>query len=224
MNNIYLIGDSTCQNNTKKTYPQHGWGQVFSAFIDEKYKVINLAENGRSSKSFFDEGLFNKCEDNIAPGDYLFIQFGHNDEKDDIKRHTDPYTTYQEYLLYYINVARKNNATPILLSSIYRRHFDEFGNIKENCHLDYPKAMEALAKQENVIYIDMCELTKQMLIKLGDEASKELFMNFDKGIYENYIDGKEDNTHLRYKGALEVCNILIKQIDKVEELRHIIKR
>lgn len=224
MNKIYLIGDSTCQNNTRKTYPQHGWGQVFSAFIDEKYKIINLAKNGRSSKSFLKEGLFKPCEESISKGDYLFIQFGHNDEKEDEARHTDSFTTYQEYLLYYINVARKNNATPILLSSIYRRHFDENGNIKDNCHLDYPKAMEELAKQEKVIYIDMCQLTKQLLIDLGDEKSKELFMNFKPNMYKNYPEGKIDNTHLRLKGAKEVCKILVDEISKKKEIKHIIKR
>lgn len=224
MNKIYLIGDSTCHTNTKETYPQHGWGQVFSAFIDENYKVINLAENGRSSKSFLDEGLFKPCEDNIEENDVLFIQFGHNDEKEDEKRHTDPFTTYQQYLLYYINVARKVKAIPVLLSSIYRRHFDENGLIKERCHLDYPEAMRQLALKEDVIYIDMCELTKQHLINLGDEASKEMFMNFKAGIYEHYPEGKQDNTHLRYKGASEVCKILVNEISKIKEIKYIIKR
>ena len=224
MNKIYLIGDSTCQNNTRKTYPQHGWGQVFSAFISDDYQVINLAKNGRSSKSFLEEGLFKSCEENISNKDYLFIQFGHNDEKIDEERHTDPFTTYQEYLLYYINVARKNNATPILLSSIYRRHFDEFGIIKDNCHLNYPKAMEELAKQENVIYIDMCKLTKEMLINLGEEKSKELFMNFKPNKYKNFPEGKQDNTHLRLKGAKEVCKILVNEISKIDKIKHIIKR
>ena len=224
MNKIYLIGDSTCHTNTKETYPQHGWGQVFSAFIDENYKVINLAENGRSSKSFLEEGLFKPCEENIEENDVLFIQFGHNDEKDDEKRHTDPFTTYQQYLLYYINVARKVNAIPVLLSSIYRRHFDENGLIKERCHLDYPEAMRQLALKENVIYIDMCELTKQYLINLGDEASKELFMHFKAGIYENYPEGKEDNTHLRFKGAQEICKILVDQIKDIKEINKILKK
>lgn len=223
MNNIYLIGDSTCHSNTKETYPQHGWGQVFPMFINDSYNVINLAENGRSSKSFYDEGLFKACENNIKSGDFLFIQFGHNDEKDDEKRHTEPFSSYQKYLLYYINVAKKNNATPILLSSIYRRHFDENGVIKENCHLDYPKAMKELATKENVIYIDMCEETKQLLVRLGDEVSKELFMNFKANMYENYPLGKEDNTHLRYKGALEVCNLLVKQINNIEKVKIILK-
>lgn len=223
MNIIYLIGDSTCQTNTKETYPQTGWGQVFCDYINNGYEVINLAKNGRSSKSFYDEGLFKEVEENIKPGDLLFIQFGHNDEKEDEVRHTDPFTTYQEQLKYYIDVARRNDAIPILLSSIYRRHFDEHGKIKENCHLNYPQAMEALAKKEKVIYIDMCELTKQELIKIGDEASKEYFMNFKPNIYENYPEGKEDNTHLRPKGAKLICDLLVEEIKKINLINKILK-
>lgn len=224
MNTIYLIGDSTCHTNTKETYPQTGWGQVFPMYINENYKVINLAQNGRSSKSFLNEGWFETCEKNIKNGDFLFIQFGHNDEKEDEERKTDPFTTYQKYLLYYINVARKNNAVPVLLSSIYRRWFDENENIIENCHLSYPQAMEELAKKENVIYIDMCELTKQMLIKFGDEPSKELFMNFKANIYDNYPEGKTDNTHLREKGAKIIVEILVEQIKNISNLNVILKK
>lgn len=223
MNIIYLIGDSTCQTNTKETYPQTGWGQVFCDYINNGYEVINLAKNGRSSKSFYDEGLFKDVEENIKPGDLLFIQFGHNDEKEDEVRHTVPFTTYQEQLKYYIDVARRNDAIPILLSSIYRRHFDEYGKIKENCHLNYPEAMEDLAKKEKVIYIDMCELTKQELIKIGDEASKEYFMNFKPNIYENYPEGKEDNTHLRPKGAKLICDLLVEEIKKINLINKILK-
>ena len=128
---IYLIGDSTCHTKNSDTYPQTGWGQVFGDYINNTYEVVNLAQNGRSSKSFKDEGWFEVVERNIDKGDYLFIQFGHNDEKDDELRHTDPYSTYQENLLYYINIARNKGATPILLSSIYRRHFDNNGKIEE---------------------------------------------------------------------------------------------
>ena len=223
MNKIYLIGDSTCHHNTKETYPQTGWGQVFCNYVVNNYEVINLAQNGRSSKSFYDEGLFKEVEENIQKGDLLFIQFGHNDEKEDELRHTDPYTTYQKYLNYYIQVAKTNNATPVLLSSIYRRHFDELGNIKDNCHLNYPNAMEDLANKENVIYIDMCNLTKQLLIELGDEKSKELFMNFAPNIYKNYPEGKEDNTHLRPKGAKLICDLLVEEIKKNNLINKILK-
>jgi lysophospholipase L1-like esterase len=221
---IYLIGDSTCHTNNFDTFPQVGWGQVIGEYINSHYEVINLAQNGRSTKSFIDEGLFKPCEKSIAKGDYLFIQFGHNDEKTDEARHTDPFTTYQENLLFFVNIAKNVGAIPVLLSSIYRRHFDEKGVIEENCHLDYPKAMEELASKEDVIYIDMCELTKQKLVELGVDASKELFMNFDKNIYPNYPEGKEDNTHLREKGARMVCELLVKELAKNSITSKILKK
>lgn len=223
MKKIYLIGDSTCQNNDETTFPQTGWGQVFHKIVKDEYEVINLAKNGRSTKSFIDEGLFKVVEENIKAGDYLFIQFGHNDEKDDPTRHTDPYTSYQDNLLYFINTARNNGAIPVLLSSIYRRHFDENGKIMENVHLQYPKACQELAKREKVIFIDMCELTKQSLIKIGDEDSKRLFMYFEKEIYSNYPDGKKDNTHLRYEGAMWIIDILKTEIKKDNKLQKILK-
>lgn len=220
---IYLIGDSTCHTNKYDTYPQTGWGQVFGDYTNEQFEVINLAQNGRSSKSFKNEGWFEVVERNIDKGDYLFIQFGHNDEKDDELRHTDPYSTYQENLLYYINTARRSGATPILLSSIYRRHFDENGKIEELCHGEYPNAMKELSIREKVFYLDICARTKEMLIELGDNASKELFMNFGKGIYNNYPDGKEDNTHLREKGARKIASLIVEEIKKIPQIREILK-
>lgn len=224
MNKIYLIGDSTCHKNGVETYPQTGWGQVFNRFISDDYEVVDLAENGRSSKSFIDEGFFRIVELEIKKGDFLFIQFGHNDEKNDIKRHTDPFSTYQDNLLFYINTARKVGATPILLSSIYRRHFDENGLIEENCHGDYPKAMEQLAKSECVIYIDMCNISKDYLSFLGPEKSKELFMNFGPNLYPNYINGSSDNSHLREYGALEIARLLIEELKKFSCMDGVIKK
>lgn len=223
MNRIYLIGDSTCQTNDKDTYPQTGWGQVFSEFISSSYEVINLAKNGRSSKSFMDEGLFKPCENNISNGDFLFIQFGHNDEKEDEERHTDPFTSYQEHLIYYIMIAKQHHATPILLSSIYRRHFDENGLLIDNCHLSYPQAMQDLALRERIIYIDMCNISKRFIQKLGITKSLDMFMNFGKGLYDNYTEGKEDNTHLRYYGAKSICELLVNEINKIDSIKIILK-
>ena len=88
MNKIYLLGDSTCQTNNEDTYPQTGWGQLLNLFVNENYEVVNLAKNGRSTKSFIDEGLFEICKNNLKENDIVIIQFGHNDEKDDVLRHT----------------------------------------------------------------------------------------------------------------------------------------
>lgn len=217
MNTIFLMGDSTCQTNDETTFPQVGWGQFLQEYINCSYKVVNLAKNGRSSKSFIDEGLYKPCLESIKKGDFLFIQFGHNDEKNDPSRATSPFTTYLDNLHFLISIAKNAGATPVLLSSIYRRHFIN-GKIVDNCHLDYPQAMEELSKKENVIYIDMCSLTKDYLQSIGEEASKELFMNFPSSTYPLYPKGKEDNTHLREKGARVVLSLLISSIKQYKEL------
>ena len=222
MNKIYLLGDSTCQTNNEDTYPQTGWGQLLNLFINENYEVVNLAKNGRSTKSFIDEGLFDTCKNNLKENDIVIIQFGHNDEKDDVLRHTDPYSTYQENLSYFIDTARENKAIPILISSIYRRSFDENGKLKLNSHGEYPTAMKDLANKKNVLFIDMCQITFDWLTSLGDENSKQYFMNFGPNIYNNYLDGKEDNTHLRYEGALLICQMIVDQFSKTK-LKFILK-
>ena len=220
MINIYLIGDSTCQTNNDETYPQIGWGQVFNKYIKDKYSVINLAKNGRSSKSFLEEGLFKFCEENLNSGDYLFIQFGHNDEKDD-ERHTDPNSSYKKYLSHYIDFARNRNAIPVLLSSIYRRQFIN-KKLNPDCHKEYRQAMEELSYEKNVHFIDLTRLTKEILELIGDEESKKFYMNFQSSIYKNYPQGKEDNTHLRYLGAKLVCSLIRNELNKMKDLKELV--
>lgn len=221
MNNIYLIGDSTCQSNDETTFPQKGWGQYLYTILKDEYNVINVARNGRSSKSFIDEGWFKVIEDNISKGDYLFIEFGHNDEKADEGRHTDPYNGYQKNLKFFIDSAKKAGATPILLSSISRRKYEN--GVIVPTHGDYPKAMEELAKKENVPFIDMDKLTRERLNKMSEKETRELFMNFDKGIYPNYMEGKEDNTHQREKGCLFLVSIIKEELNKIESFKNLLK-
>lgn len=223
MNKIYLIGDSTCQTNFDDTFPQTGWGQLFHEYVTDDFEVVNLAKNGRSSKSFFDEGLFKPCEENLKEGDYLFIQFGHNDEKVDKERHTDPFTTYKAQLAYYVDFALSRKAHPVLISSIYRRQFIEEHKLNPNCHGDYPKAIEELAHEKNIPFINLTSRTKEYLEQVGESNSKCYFMNFDKNIYVNYMNGKEDNTHLREKGARMVCELLCDELVKNSSLKHLVK-
>ena len=118
MNNIFLIGDSTCQTNDESTFPQVGWGQFFEEYLKNPAKVHNFAKNGRSSKSFFEEHRFDSVIENFTDGDFLFIQFGHNDEKEDKERKTEPFGTYKDYLSKYIDFAKSKNGTPVRLYSI----------------------------------------------------------------------------------------------------------
>lgn len=214
---IFLIGDSTLQYNDETTYPQVGWGQVFSEFINKDIKVVNLGKNGASTKSFINGPRLTTLKDNISKGDLLLIQFGHNDEGSNPVCHTSPFTDYIDNLLYLVNIARKVGATPILLSSIARRAFVNHKIV--DTHKEYVKAMKLLADKENILFIDINKLMMNELDKIGEEESKKYFMVFDKGIYKNYINGLNDNTHIREDGARLVCEILIKELRKYFDLK-----
>lgn len=221
MNKIYLFGDSTCQYNDETTFPQVGWGQFFHEYVKDEYEIINLAKNGRSTRTFREEKLYETCEKNISEGDFLFIQFGHNDEKVNSERFTEPYGDYQTNLLYFVDMARKVGATPVLLSSIYRRKWKWF-HLDPNCHGEYPKAMKELAEREKIIFLDMTSVTKKCFEKLGRIGSKKLFMISAKGKYD-YPEKTFDNTHLVEKGARTVCELIKKECLKNDTLSQLIK-
>jgi lysophospholipase L1-like esterase len=204
MKKIFWIGDSTVHFNRIDTFPQTGMGQVMDLYLKPEVCVRDFAENGRSTKSFFNEGLFEPVKEEMKAGDYLFIQFGHNDSKPDEERKTEPYGSYQEYLKYYIEEARKKGVFPVLLTPISRRHFDEKGNFLDGSHGEFPNAMKALALKEDVPCIDLTKATADFLKNVGDEKSVSWFMNIQPGESRNprYVEGKEDNTHLKYVGAV----------------------
>ena len=196
MKTVHYIGDSTVARNNIHSYPQTGMSQALSLYLKESVTVRSYAQNGRSTKSFLDEGRFGPVEAAMEPGDFLFIQFGHNDEKDDPARHTDPETTFRENLLLFIRAARERGAKPVLLTPIARRLFDEAGNFRPGSHGAYPDAMRALAKDEDVPLIDLTEMTERFLPQLGDESSKPLFM------------WPKDNTHLKPEGAVKMAGFV----------------
>lgn len=208
---IFYAGDSTVQYNDIHTYPQTGIGQVLGLFMTSDTVIENHARNGRSTKSFIAEGRLEAIDKRLQKDDILLIQFGHNDEKlEDPLRGTKAYGEFQENLKKFIETARKHGAWPVLITPVYRRHFDADGTIQDNVHLNYPAAMLLLAEEECVPCIDLCRMSKEYLAKTGDEASKELFMNFAPGIYRNEPEGKEDNTHLRYAGAVRFAGMVVK--------------
>ena len=221
MNKIFLFGDSTCQFNDETTFPQVGWGQFFHEYIKDKYQIINLAKNGRSTRTFKEERLFEPCEKEISEGDFIFIQFGHNDGKINSERFTEPFKDYQGNLMFFANIALAHRAIPVFLSPIYRRRF--IGDkLDPNCHGDYPKAMEELAKRENIIFLDITSASKKYIEDLGDEKSKELFMISALGKYD-YPETVFDNTHLVEKGARVMCELIKKECLKNDTLKEIIK-
>lgn len=211
MNKIFWAADSTVQNNDVTTYPQTGIGQVFPMYVKEGMFVLNHAKNGRSTKSFIDEGRLEAIDREIGEGDFLFIQFGHNDEKiEDPTRYTEPFSTYIDNLETYIKVARKHGANPVLITPIERRLFDENDELMESMHTDYVEAMKQTAEKNNVPLVNLFTMSRAALEQAGEKESRKWHMFFDAGLYENYPEGKQDNTHLRYEGALLYAGLIAK--------------
>ena len=215
MKNIYMIGDSTMQYNNFQTYPQTGWGQVLSLFAHEDVRIFDFAKNGRSTKSFIDEGRFDKVLSKITEGDFVICQFGHNDEKiQDPKRYTTPNGTYIENLKYFYTEVTKKNAHFVLATSISRRIFEN-GKLKDT-HLGYPQAMLKFALENNIVCIDLNQMTLDLYNKLGEEETKKFHMIFPAGMYDNYPEGKDDTSHLRYDGAYMVSKLFVEGLFRTE--------
>ncbi|MDX8045169.1 rhamnogalacturonan acetylesterase [Gracilibacillus sp. S3-1-1] len=211
---LFLAGDSTMAIVESSRYPQMGWGQTLADYFTDEIIVRNHAASGRSTKSFIDEGRWDEMERAFHPGDYVLIQFGHNDQKKDEERATQPFTSYQHNLHFFIQCARSAGVIPILLTSIARRHFNETGHLVET-HGDYPQAMKELAVKEEVLCIDMLSITSDALRNQGDEASKKWFMRLAAGEYNNYPDGIEDDTHLHELGARAHCQLFVQALLKI---------
>jgi len=209
---VHLMGDSTmAEKDLPKAGEERGWGMMFQNFLDpDQVQVINYAQNGRSTKSFKDLGLWDKVYGAIQPGDYVFIQFGHNDAKEsDPERYAAAWGAYQDNLRAYIDGVREKGGIPVLLTPVARRWFKENG-LDRNCHTDYPAAMKAVAAEKNVVLLDVTTATLDWLESLGDEASKAYFM---------ISTGKNDNTHLVPCGARKVteivCDLVREQIPEL---------
>ena len=204
---LYIVGDSTVTDQPQDGYPYTGWGQMLPLFIKTDAAVANYAVSGRSSKSFLEEGRLTPILDQMNANDYLFIQFGHNDQKLDAERATTPFTTYKEYLNIYIQEARLRGAVPILVTPVQRRFFDNAGKIIDT-HGDYITAMKELAEEENVPLIDLAEESRQLFEALGPKETKSLFMWAWPGEFPNFPKGAEDNTHFQERGGIAVATLV----------------
>jgi lysophospholipase L1-like esterase len=212
---IFLVGDSTMSDKILTDTPEHGWGQMFPLFFKDNVKIINFAKNGRSTKSFRTEGRWKLVYDQLRPGDYVFIQFGHNDaKKEDTSRFAAPRPDYKENLIRYIRDVREKKAVPILLTPITRREFDEKGTYI-GTHGEYPAVMKEVAKEENVPLIDMFEKTKKYISSLGDEASKPLYLKGTPPNAFRHWSGKRDDTHFSRAGAIRMGEFVVEGIHEL---------
>jgi len=208
---VWLIGDSTMSVKDVKAYPETGWGMPFVHFFDSTVTVDNRAKNGRSSKSFIAEKLWQPVADNLQEGDYVFIQFGHNDEsKDKGERYSTP-EEFKANLTRYVTESRSKKAIPVLLTPVARRKFDDNGKVKET-HEQYAALVREVAAETNTPLIDLAEKGKALIQQLGPEASKLLFNYLTPGQHPNYPDGKQDDTHFSELGARKIAEIVLADI------------
>ncbi len=213
---LFMMGDSTMKYNNIYSYPQVGWGQVLHLFAKNNCLIEDHAENGRSTKSFINEGRFDVILGKMNQGDYVICQFGHNDEKiADPTRYTTPYDTYQRNLAYFAQEVEKKGGHIVYATSITRHKFENGKCI--NSHQDYPKAMLEFAKKNGYTCIDLNALTMDLYTKLGEEASKKFHMIFDAGTYSAHPAAKEDHSHLVMEGALMVAELFVRAIYKTKD-------
>lgn len=207
---VYLIGDSTISIKDTKAYPETGWGMPFVHFFDSSVTVDNRAKNGRSTRTFIEEGLWQSVSDNLQAGDYVFIQFGHNDEVETKKSYT-PKDQYRANLNRFITETQKKKAIPVLITPAARRQFDEAGKIV-GTHEEYAAIVREVAKQRKVALIDLDRKSQELLQQFGVEGSKHLFLHLEPGAHPNYPDGKEDNTHFNEYGARRMAQLVLAEI------------
>ncbi len=222
---VFMIGNSTMADKPYKNgNPEKGWGQVFPLYFKEGIKIENHAVNGRSTKSFLDEGRWTVVLEKIKEGDYVIIEFGHNDsKKDDPKRFAEANTDYKINLTKFVNETRSKGGIPILATPIVRRRFDEQGKFYD-VHGDYPKVVREISTELNVLLLDLHKKSEQMLIQFGEERSKLLFLLIEHYEYKSLPEGKTDNTHLSAYGAFKVCDLAAEEIrNSISELAVFLK-
>lgn len=229
---IFIIGDSTAaQKDLSKGSPERGWGMMLHECFDDNIVVANHAVNGRSSKSFLDEGRWQAVLDLIRPGDIVIIQFGHNDEKPQPARHTDPGSTFDYHLARYVREARERGAMPVLMNPVVRRNFvlqparnDDDEALRSTTYADAPQQVEGdslvdthglyavaprdVARRMHCPFVDATRITHDLERCLGPEQSKQLHMWYHPGEHPALPDGRQDNTHYNEHGAHVVATLL----------------
>jgi lysophospholipase L1-like esterase len=211
---VWLIGDSTMSIKETKNYPETGWGMPFVYFWDSTVAIDNRAMNGRSTRTFMEEKRWEPVVNEMQEGDYVFIQFGHNDEVPTKKS----YVTEKDFktnLVKYITDTRNKKGNPVLITPVARRKFDNTGTIMET-HAVYAQIIRDVAKENAVPLIDLSEKSKQLYQQLGTESSKFLFNYLVPGEHPNYPEGKQDDTHFSELGARKIAELVLAEIKRLK--------
>lgn len=222
---IFMAGNSTMADKPfKDGNPEKGWGQILPLYFTKNVIIENHAKNGRSTKSFIDEGRWDSLLNRVKPGNYVIIEFGHNDAKqDDPKRFADARTTYRENLMRFIHDARNRQGIPVLATPIVRRRFTREGEFYD-VHGEYPVVVREIAAELQVLLIDLHASSEALLKQYGAERSKMLFLHIEPGEYPSLPEGKKDDTHFSPYGAFRICDLALREIkEKIPALLPYIK-
>lgn len=205
---IFLAGDSTMAEKLPDKRPETGWGEALQSFFDEsKVKVENLAKNGRSTRTFIAETRWQELVDKVKQGDYVFIQFGHNDSKVNTERYASP-SDYQKNLVRFVSEVREKKGVPVLFTPVMRRKFDQDGKFQDS-HGEYPGVVRVVAAEYKVALIDMHRMSERVLTQYGVEGSRKLFLQLKPDENPNYPKGVEDNTHFSPTGAKIMAGLAV---------------
>lgn len=211
---LHLAGDSTMANKERDTpNPEYGWGELLPRFFREPSIVVNHAVNGRSTKSFRDEGRWKKLINALEPGDWVIVQFGHNDEKnEDPTRYTRPRGEFAKNLREFVAEVRAKGAYPILATSVARRKWTDAGTALVDTHGDYVLATRTVASEEHVPLLELNRLTTELETGHGFEGSKRLHLWIEPGVYQRKPEGWKDDTHYSAYGADRVAALAVQEI------------
>lgn len=219
MPTIWIIGDSTVEDNKP---PFRGWGWAIPQYTAEGVTVRNHGLSGRSTRSFRDEGLFKPVQEGMQPGDLLLIQFGHNDEKDAENLHTDPDSTYPEFLSWYCGEAISRGAQPVLITPVSRRWWIPGGEMLYT-HGEYPAAMRKLAAEQSIPLVDLKTTSRTLYLELGEEKCAELFVRIAKGENPDFPEGHDDKTHFNAYGAEKIAALVVEGLRADERTAKYVK-
>ncbi len=211
---LHLVGDSTMADkpDPPERHPERGWGQLLRSFVKEPQRVVNHAANGRSTRRFVDEGRWLHLLTQLQRGDFVLIQFGHNDQKDDDpRRYAAADTDFKAYLRQFVTDVRARGATPLLATPVARRKFAADGTVVQTLGA-WPQALRDVAAETGVVLIDMNSLTSAHLQALGPEASKALFMWLQPGQWAAFPQGRQDDTHYVESGARATAALAVQAL------------
>ncbi|RNC65962.1 rhamnogalacturonan acetylesterase [Proteiniphilum sp. X52] len=203
---VFLAGNSTVVDQDNE--PWCGWGQMLPRFLKAGIAVANYAESGEAGNSFISAKRFAKILSQMKEGDYLMIEFGHNDQKQK-GENRGPYTSYKESLKYMVDETRRKGATPILITPMHRRRFDDNRQVI-NTLGEYPDAIRQLAEEENVMLIELNSMSKVLYEAWGPEESKKAFVHYPAGTFPGQTETLEDNTHFNAYGGYLLCKCVLK--------------